>query len=46
MKLGQLIDVVMGTIFRKKFGGLSPEERPFLIDQPAAINQKSITMSV
>lgn len=46
MKLGQLTDVVMGTSFRKKFGGLSSEKRPFLIDQPVAINQKSITMSV
>ena len=48
MKLGQLIDIAMSNIVRKIFawfGGLGPISRPFLVYQPAKINQKPILIS-
>ena len=47
MRLGQIIDVVMKNISKKRFaqiGGLGPKSRPFLIYQTTAINQKPIIM--
>ena len=46
MELGQLIDVIVGNVFRKyygSFGGVGTKSIPVLVFQATAINQK-ITM--
>ena len=48
MKLGQLMDIAIGDIFRKYFAwfkGLGYKSRSFLIYQPIAINPEAIMMN-
>lgn len=48
MKLDQLIDLVLGCVFRKYFalfGGLGFKRRRFLVYPPTVINQKPVMMS-
>ena len=43
MKLGQLIDIVMGNIFLKgfaQFGEVGPKSKSFFVCQSTVINQK------
>ena len=49
LKLGQLLLIVMESIFKKYFSwfrGLGPKSRLILIYQPNSINQKQITSSL
>ena len=49
IKYGQLINTVLGNIFRRNFvwfWGLGPQSRSFIKSQPNAVNQKPFMMNL